>query len=105
MTEVKTEPVKGQYLPDYEERYKELPPGAFDYYEGTKGDNRICGMIFVCPCGCGHESALDFRREDRAEFHPSWEWDGNKEAPTLSPSVHRVGHWHGWLRNGVWESC
>lgn len=31
---------------------------------------------------------------------PSWQWDGNREKPTLSPSVHTFGHWHGWVRNG-----
>lgn len=36
--------------------------------------------------------------------HPSWEWDGNVDKPTLSPSIHRVGHWHGWLRAGRFES-
>ena len=30
----------------------------------------------------------------------SWSWDGNEESPTLSPSLHAVGSWHGWIRNG-----
>jgi hypothetical protein len=35
-----------------------------------------------------------------------WQWDGNKEAPTLSPSILVHGgqgqpdRWHGWLREG-----
>ena len=29
-----------------------------------------------------------------------WHWDGDEERPTLSPSVHTLGHWHGWVRNG-----
>ncbi len=35
----------------------------------------------------------------------AWAFDGNREAPTLSPSVHVVGHWHGWIRAGRFESC
>jgi hypothetical protein len=31
---------------------------------------------------------------------PVWQWDGNREAPTLTPSVNVVGRWHGWLREG-----
>lgn len=31
---------------------------------------------------------------------PSWQWDGNREKPTLAPSVWAHGHWHGWIRNG-----
>ena len=36
----------------------------------------------------------------------AWQWDGNKEAPTLNPSilVESVPNWndgwHGWLREG-----
>ena len=30
----------------------------------------------------------------------AWEWDGNREKPTLSPSIWTHGHWHGWVRNG-----
>lgn len=29
-----------------------------------------------------------------------WGWDGNREAPTLTPSLHWIGVWHGWMRAG-----
>ena len=29
-----------------------------------------------------------------------WGWDGNREAPTLAPSLHWIGVWHGWMRAG-----
>lgn len=35
----------------------------------------------------------------------SWAWDGNEESPTLTPSVHIFGCWHGWVRGGVMVSC
>lgn len=35
----------------------------------------------------------------------SWQWDGNEDAPTLTPSVHHVGAWHGWIRAGRMESA
>lgn len=35
----------------------------------------------------------------------SWEWDGNEDKPTLHPSVHCVGSWHGWIKAGRMESC
>lgn len=90
-----------------------LPPGAFEFYDtATRKD---AGMIYVCPCGCGRTGALNFR--ESADVwdgilpapDPSWVWDGNREAPTLFPSVHdnpgETTHWHGWLKAGVWESC
>jgi hypothetical protein len=34
-----------------------------------------------------------------------WLWDGNETKPTVSPSIHTIGHWHGFLRGGRLESC
>jgi len=98
MAEVRTPPVHAKRVDDlYEDGGA---PGAFEYYRS--GDRFPAGMIYLCPCGCGASNALRFRPS--SPEHPSWEWDGNLDAPTLLPSVHRVGHWHGWLKNGVWES-
>ena len=30
-------------------------------------------------------------------------WNGATEKPTLHPSINMLGHWHGWLREGVWQ--
>lgn len=34
-----------------------------------------------------------------------WALSGTREKPTLSPSLHWVGVWHGWLRDGLLASC
>ena len=34
-----------------------------------------------------------------------WGWDGNVDKPTLTPSIHDVDHWHGWLQTGRLVSC
>lgn len=34
-----------------------------------------------------------------------WGWDGNEDKPTLTPSIHTIGHWHGFLRAGRLVSC
>lgn len=31
---------------------------------------------------------------------PKWDWDGNRDKPTLTPSINVIGRWHGWLRGG-----
>ena len=30
-----------------------------------------------------------------------WRWNGSEAEPTLTPSVHSEGHWHGWVRDGM----
>lgn len=82
-------------------------PGAFAYFRS--GDRYPAGMDYRCPCGCGQTGPLDFRPHES----PSWEWDGNIEAPTLKPSVHHrylirgewKTHWHGYLTAGIWKEC
>jgi hypothetical protein len=37
--------------------------------------------------------------------HPCWEWDGNLDSPTLTPSLDLPGVWHGWLQAGIFRSC
>lgn len=39
-----------------------------------------------------------------------WEWDGNRESPTLNPSINMYPNWnrpgwHGFMRAGKLESC
>lgn len=30
----------------------------------------------------------------------AWFWNGDEDKPTLSPSIHCLGHWHGFVQNG-----
>ncbi|WP_226557835.1 DUF6527 family protein [Salipiger thiooxidans] len=70
------------------------------------GDGGVSYMWFFCPCGCGDVSRIPTGVEHKPNLSgPSWNWNGRTDAPTLLPSVHMVGHWHGWLRDGYWESC
>lgn len=34
-----------------------------------------------------------------------WEFNGDYDRPTLTPSLHWVDMWHGWLRDGELISC
>ncbi len=36
---------------------------------------------------------------------PCWQWDGNRERPTIAPSIHLIGHWHGFVQDGQIKSC
>lgn len=93
--------VKATLVEDTDAEGVDIAPGSFEFYS-YKGRPKA-GMIYICPCGCGARGALAFRPADGERS--SWEWDGNETAPTLSPSVHHVGHWHGYLKAGIWEPC
>lgn len=45
--------------------------------------------MFECP-GCGENHGLTVRTLESA--HPSWEWNGDLDRPTLNPSILARGH-------------
>lgn len=75
-------------------------PGAAKWWQSPDGATR--GFHFICPCGCGGVGGVQVKPA-------GWTWDGNRDAPTVSPSVYfnrgEPGEWHGYLRVGVFEEC
>jgi hypothetical protein len=61
------------------------------------------GRIMFIKLPDGSASIINLRPTQSAG--PSWEYDGNLESPTLSPSLHHIGGWHGFARAGRLESC
>lgn len=73
-------------------------------------------LMFACP-GCiaggpdGYDGIHTLPVNTKEEIgKPVWTWDGNREAPTLSPSILTHGsenglysRCHSFLRNGVFE--
>ena len=67
------------------------------------GDPTPKWMRFPCPRGDG-ECMIALRPIQKLSNGASWEWDGNREAPTISPSINCGGcGWHGWIRAGKFE--
>lgn len=99
-------PVKATFLQDVDADEREDVPGGFTFYVKAESGDQPRGMIYTCPCGCKRRGALPFRPTTGDDVgRASWEWDGNREVPTLNPSVHHVGHWHGWLKAGFWTQA
>lgn len=83
----------------------------------THEKGEIYGISYDCPCDppyndCGGrqivpvKTSWDSRPVCADSLARGWDLTGDSfETVTLSPSIHQVGHWHGYLRNGVVESC
>lgn len=111
--------VEARAVADYDE-LRGAGAGAF-YYTGIHGveDPGPFGIMFSCPCGCGavHGPGFDNRPAGSVvEGRAAWHWDGNKDKPTLTPSLglHPKDdsapdgsgyHWHGHLTAGVFQEC
>jgi hypothetical protein len=75
-------------------------PGTF-CIQREEGETRLACRL---PDGCFIEIAIR-PLPPGAHPQPSWEWDGNEDRPTLSPSIHTHGRWHGFFRAGRMVSC
>lgn len=75
----------------------EAEPGQFEITGGS--------VLLACP-GCGHVGCMRVGNP-KPGASPSWAMTGDPAAPTFSPSINCVGccGWHGFLKNGVFESC
>lgn len=70
---------------------------------------RYQALAFWCP-GCDsvpYLGALHMVPVNTTEKSPSWDWNGDLEKPTLSPSIltkrSDIGVCHSFLRDGVFE--
>lgn len=81
---------------DYEDAPPEaIPPGA----EGR--------FVFGCPKGRGYCGGIIIGNGFKPQHGacPTWQWDGNPDKPTLTPSINCKGCWHGWLTAGEFKTC
>lgn len=103
--ELNRESVQGTPVADYEAA---CAHGAGAFYFVEKGERLYLGMMLP---GEDDPRELPIKQGEKIDRH--WQWDGNREAPTLEPSIqawHAGGdkleeHWHGYLKAGRFESC
>ncbi|MCL6708608.1 DUF6527 family protein [Pseudomonas sp. R2.Fl] len=104
MAEIRTPPVTARFIADRDEFAQENIAGAVHVDRHGDGSGEV-SFWYRCPCGCGAKGMLLVGDGFKPADGPSWNWNGMVDKPTLLPSVHHVGHWHGWLKDGVWTSC
>lgn len=92
-------PVKAQAV-----TLKEGQHDLFDSGEPGKvaGAFHYDGIYFQYRCPCGCHNVFTIPAIVGPKQSSAWEFNGDLSNPTLSPSVHIIGHWHGWLRDGNW---
>lgn len=64
-------------------------------------ENDTRTLALAIPCSgekgwCYSRWTIDHKNTAGAQ----WSWNGNEDAPTLSPSLHAVEIWHGWVKAG-----
>lgn len=73
-------------------------------YRAIALDGTDCGLRLLhwCP-GCDQPHTIDIEKPNHCGA--LWQWDGNPDAPTVSPSINYVGQCHYFLRAGQLVFC
>ena len=77
-----------------------------DFYWDLRGGEARRTLILAIPkLKNGKDDGEEWQYSRWNIGHPNsgghqWTWDGNEDAPTLSPSLHAVGIWHGFVKQG-----
>lgn len=89
----------------YDEGFPHLPSGEWAWVVMEEGADPAF-LVYGCPCGNNCQVTNCIIPVVRVKEPKSWEWDGDWDAPTLSPSIQRriQCDWHGYLTKGVFES-
>jgi hypothetical protein len=92
------------------------PVGSFDITLGSvEGYENSAHMMFVCPNGkrCALLIGPKFVQRTTPERLCVWQWDGNLDRPTITPSINCIAEkdgkptggcgWHGFITSGVMQ--
>ncbi len=63
-----------------------------------------CEHVYIWLPGVSGPDAIRIQRGP-AGGPRVWGWDGNEDKPTLTPSIHALGQWHGFMTAGRLRSC
>ena len=69
-----------------------------------QGDGRHLAVLLPSPTSAAPDNYAYIRIRVAQGGNVSgvhWGWNGDEDKPTLTPSVHAHGHWHGWVRDGM----
>lgn len=76
-----------------------LSLGDFYWRVDSEGKRMLCVLI-PCPSAESGYTFSQWTIDHPNHCNAQWSWDGNEDSPTLTPSLHAVGVWHGWVKNG-----
>ena len=95
------------HVADRDEFMEKKIPGSFWVSQPDSDGEQY--FWYFCPCGYGAKGPLvvgnGFKPSKADASDGTSAWNGSLSAPDLKPSVHHVGHWHGYLTNGEWITC
>lgn len=78
------------------------PAGSYFIKEATEEKGATHKLYFVLP---NDQAPCGINIAEGKKFSKVWKWNGDFDKPTIEPSIHTIGRWHGWLTHGRFTSC
>lgn len=76
----------------------------FTHFEHGAKETDLDLTLYICLPGERMWSPIHVRRGPTPASDRVWGWDGNFDKPTVTPSIHHPGLWHGYLTAGRFQS-
>lgn len=96
-----TTPRYGHAVIDMRTRmYPDEPERAGDFYWSVDDRQRYTLVLAVPAQNPRGWILTEWTINHKNESGASWKWDLDKVKPTLHPSIHAVGIYHGWVEGG-----
>ena len=76
---------------------READPGGEVFFSFTCPNGNSCGWLPILG-----RTKLKHDPQNKNGGTAHWTWDGNRAAPTFSPSINCKGCWHGYIEAGVY---
>ncbi len=92
-------------LSEYAEEVFKWPVGHFAFSEQSADGTFDMYMVLPTDESDGRICIIPVRLGPKQQN--AWQWDGNREKPTLTPSIwhHSTPDWHGWVTRGEMIGC
>lgn len=76
-------------------------------FHGADANGMPKWMSFPCQRTSGALCQVALRPSQVNAVGASWQWDGNREAPTITPSVNceKICGWHGFIEAGQFRDA
>lgn len=102
-----TESLQGQVFTTKDQALKHGKGAIWYEYEDVPNPQfpqNVASVWIIMPVS-GRGIAIEWTVNHRNHCNAQWNLSGTHDKPTLSPSLHWVTMWHGFLQNGFLKSC
>lgn len=96
---------RGEHHRIWIDEWEDCQIGDYWWFIDKDGDRRHLVTVLLDPNNGPELLMWEVEKGSKIpESSKVWGWDGNKEKPTLQPSLNWINYWHGYMTDGRLQS-